>query len=495
LSSDGRFISYSSWADLEASGEARGISGGYLSSIDPDVLDREMRGLWNSYLGMVNILELVNKTGVNRYVTVRLLNNSGSVAGEVSATLAPQTQRDFILNDFPGFTANSYGLVEIVETSQYGSLSFNGSLVSGALEARVFFYRPSAAGGYEFAYGLPLINPLNGITHVAFNTYQPSAYGPDAGNLVYNWLSIVNLSPNLSNRFTVNRYSLAGQLLLSQSYNVGAGGQRIDIDGGHGFGPSRVGYVEIIPSRLDQPYLAKTTRYGENSSGGFDFAFPLYARSPLDKTWVGISSGGGGQNWVEIQNVLNSEIRVTITAHANTGVQTSSQTIRLAPRSGIHLEASPMVPNGLSGALEIESDTPESIIASSMFYFRDGLGRIEAMYGTQGGETVGGVRWGSWNLFLQMSNWLRLFNTSSTADTVRITVYNGTSVVYDGTAGIGAYSGFDLGLHEVARYGTATNNYGLVRIEADGIMSQLLRLRSAQGVGTYDFAAPTQVRR
>jgi hypothetical protein len=198
---------------------------------------------------------------------------------------------------------------------------------------------------------------------------------------------------------------------------------------------------------------------------------------------------------VEIQNISGFDIDVLVVAHDMTGAQTASETYPLAARTGRHIEASTLVPNGMSGVLQITASIDNSITAQSMFYFRDTSGHIDAMYGTQGGETIGGTRWGSWNLFLGMSNWLRVFNISPNDGMLQLTVYNGTQTVYDEVLDIDGSSGFDLGLHEITKYGTNSDNYGLVRIKGDSLMTQLLRLRPGSGGAQFDFAAPTPVRR
>jgi hypothetical protein len=496
ISADGRFISYSSWAALRADGAPHYEPDGFVTTIDPDVPGKIMYGFWNGFLDMTNVLELVNKSPHQRtvYVTMRGIYGSGGVPTEI--TLAPRSQYDVILNDLDDFTVNSYGVVEVREKAVYAGTTNYGAVLGGSIDAKVFYYRNDSVGGFEFAYGLPIKNPIHGNSTVAFNTYQPSGNIADSANPVFNWLSIVNFSNENAVKYRVNRYSITGDLLDSVlTPEVANGGERIDIDGGHGSGPSQVGYVEIIPNQPNEPYVAFSTRYGSNGAGGYDFAFPLFAQKATSEAWVGISSGGGGQNWAEIQNVTTSAVRAMVVAHDNNGNTTYSELYKLAPRSGTHINASALVPGGLSGALHVYADIENSLSVQSMFYFRDSAGNIEAMYGTQSGETIGGTRWGSWNLFLGMSNWLRLFNMSPNDGAVQITVYNGNTTVYDETISIDALSGFDRGLHETNVYGTNVNNYGLVKVTAPTVMTQLLRLKPVSGTNQVDFTAPTPVRR
>lgn len=432
---------------------------------------------WNGFLRMINILELINSGDVSRDVTVTLFDSSGVQQSQQIIPLGPKSEFDVIVNDLQGFSADSLGMVKV----EFSSTDIDG---------RMFFYRTiDSFSSYEFAFGVPFGNSIKGSSAVAFNTYNPSTNPASSADSVLNWLSVINLDQSSAKSFTVNRYSLAGQFLSSSSINVPAFG-RIDIDGGHGEGPSVVGFNEIVPADSSAPYLAQLIRYGQHGASNYKFAFPLSANQGGDQLFVPISSGAGGQNWLELQNVSDSPSTTGVKVYDNAGNTLSDTVVTLAARSGQHIEASSLLSSGQSGAVVIDADH-QAMIAQSMFYFRDGAGDIQAMYGSQAGPARGGTRWGSYNLYLGMYNWLRIFNPDSSTVSVDVDVYPpGGGTANHRTISIAAHSGTDLGLHESANYDTRADTYGIFKVTGSGVMTELLRLR-----GNIDFAAPTAVRR
>ena len=74
-------------------------------------------------------------------------------------------------------------------------------------------------------------------------------------------------------------YTENGVLLNTTEVSIPALGRR-DLDGGHSNpGPNQFGLNEIVPEDPTAPYVAQLIRYGTNSQGGYDFAFPLVATS------------------------------------------------------------------------------------------------------------------------------------------------------------------------------------------------------------------------
>ena len=489
ISGDGRFVAFTSLsAEMHPKAQQPfSQSYAYLATWDRDVLPSPVIALWNGFLGMTNVLELVNRSGESKQAVVRMLGPAG---GSVAVDIPASSQRDIILNELPGFSADQYGIVSITSLGQ-------------GIDGRVFYYRPQAGTeDYEFAFAMPLVNPLHGPSSVAFNTYQPSLNPADRDNPVLNWLSIVNLKTDLTGfppenvNFEVTRYSSDGAVLDSQTRTVPPG-ERRDYDGGHGSGPNRVGYNEIVPSDLNAPYIAMLVRYGSNSQGGYDFAFPLQAQAAYGDTWIGVSSGGGAQNWVEIQNVSADNATVNVEYYDNLGSAVAYDSFALAGPTARHVEAGALVTDGRSGAMRITNTSinPDTLIVQSMFYFRDATGSINSMYGTQGNSTIAGWRSGSWNLFLDQYNWLRVFNTCAWPMTVYLTTW-GDAGVNSSSYDLPAHGGRDFGLHDTATYHTAVNAYGRVNVNSACALTELLRIRpQSNGSGLFDYVAPTMVRR
>lgn len=438
--------------------------------------------LWNSYLAMTNILELVNPSDSTRAVTVSLLSLSGDLLSQRSISVGASGQYDLILNDLPGFLENSYGLVK---------LEF-----SGVLEGRIFFYQSGSNGTYNFAYGVPFTNSLYGNSAVSFNTYQPSTNPQELDDTVANWLSIVNLASSYKS-FTVNTYNAAGTRIAQRRVTVAPLG-RTDIDGGHEIvGAYEVGLHKILPDNETAPYLAQLTRYGINSTAGsYQFAFPLLARAGNgERVHLPLSRQFGEDNWVEVVNTKNASVPVTISFRDKNGSQVFVQTVTLPPFAQRHFYATAYLPSGQIGSARITPDTSNSIIAQSMFYFRNSTGSMLSMYGSQARESIGTDLNGSYNLYLNMDNWLKISNTTNSSVTVTVTVNNPSDSGGSRTFTLGAFQSNNIALHSDQTLNALVDSYGFVEVSAsrsNSIMSELLRRKTASGL--TDFAAPTAVR-
>ncbi|MCB0347012.1 MAG: hypothetical protein KDD66_17970, partial [Bdellovibrionales bacterium] len=163
----------------------------------------------------------------------------------------------------------------------------------------------------------------------------------------------------------------------------------------------------------------------------------------------------------------------------------------LTPGAQYHVDASALLSPGMSGAAKIVSSTTDGLIAQSMFYFRNSAGSIEGMYGSQSISANSGVKTSSWNLFLNMQNWLRVFNTTNTAQSVTVTTFlNGASAQH--TVSLPPKTGTDIGLHN-APFNTTPNSFGLMTVSGNGLSTEMLRLKNT-GSGGVDFIFPLAVR-
>lgn len=448
--------------------------------------------LWNGYIGLLNILELINKGGEDLPLTVKLYNIQGNLVHQFALVLAPRSQQDFIVNQMPGFTSDSYGVAAVEFSPAYDDL----------LDGRMFYYRQ--AGGtseYEFAFGVPFVQPSCGPAYAAFNTYQPSLNPAEAENLVSQWLAVVNLDPADPKGFTLKRYNESGVEIDSQHIVVGPLARQ-DVEAGHvNPGTYRYGLNEVIPDDPEAPYLTQLFRYGGNSTpqyapSTYSFAFPLLGRGGTARTlYAPISRGADGENWLEVTSTGSGTDEVRVSFYSNSGTLQHMQTLNLAPHSQLHLPASQYLAPGESGSAVIQSVSGGPLIAQSMFYFRNGQNSILSMYGSQAREALGRELFGSYNRYLGMSDWLRLFNTRSTEARLDLTVYNPTQAPYQQTIVLAPHTGVDLGLHE-QQYLTQPDTYGIVQLNPDfvgDIAADVLRFKTGAG-GSVDFAAPTAVR-
>ena len=440
--------------------------------------------LWNGFLQMVNVLELVNSASDALSATVRVYSINGDRTAELTVAMNGHEQRDIVLNSLSGFSADSYGIVTVEPVSEN-------------LDGRISQYRPkpgTADVEYEFAFAVPLLQPLTGETAVSFNTFQPSYNPSEAGDVVRQWLSIVNLDRSNTRSFDVRRYDQNGSLVAEQQADV-LPFQRLDLEAGHDNpGPGNVGLNVIEPTDSSAPYLAHLVRYGERGSGGsqgYAFAFPLLASAGTDsEQWAPISNGADASNWFEVVNYGSSSADVAIDFYDNAGRNVFQTSTTLAAHAQQHLCASNHLGAGMSGAARISASAPDArIAAQSMFYFRNNLGSVMAMYGSQSRSPGGDSAYGSYNLFLGMYNWLRIFNPDSSAQTVTVGVLRpGGATVEVPLAGL---SGVDLGLHDTSTFGTSPDSYGVVEVHGSAIVD-LLRLRVPNN--SIDFAMPTAVR-
>jgi len=436
-------------------------------------------GLWNGFLGMTNIIELVNSSNSAVTAQVNMHSIDGTLISSNFYAVAANSQQDVILNSLQGFSVNSYGLVQ----------------VSSNIGGRVFFYRATdpAFSNFEFAFGLPLQSPQTGTSFVGFNTFQPSFNSFDQSNLVANWLSVVNLSTSAQS-FSILKYDSDGSLLASQFVTVAAK-SRSDFEAGHTVpGPSHVGLIKVVPASNSTPYLAQLMRYGYGANGAFDFAFPLRTGSGSTSTIVvPLGSTFAVQNWLEVLNASDSANNVAVTVFNANGTPVGSQTMSLAARSQVHINVNGVLGDQALGYARVATQSGLPVVAESMFYYRDsGTGSITAMYGSQADTSLQSSKRGSYNLFLGMENYLKLTNTTDATESFDVTVMSPSSSGSSRTVQLGANTTVELPLHSGAVYGTVPDSYGNVVITpSSGSYRYLSEVVRIKGNPVVQFAAPT----
>lgn len=483
-------------SDLDGSSDtSEGANG--TSSSDPGSLAPTLNSptfaLWTGFLDIIPIAELINGGSNTGAVRITLFNQDGTVASSENRAVPPGGQTDVIISDMAGFQANSHGLLKF----DFCDMDFDG---------RMSYYKADGSGDYEFAYSIPFNAPLYGDSAVSFNTFQPSLNPDDAGNLVANWLSIVNLS-STAQAFTVEKYDSTGNLLSTQSLAL-AGGERRDVEAGHiNPGPSNVGYIKIRPSNPLAAYQALIVRFGANDSfgagtNGYSFAFPLIAKAGNgEDIFVPLTTTVNSQNWLEVVNTKSSTVTASIFFYQTSrsgGDLVDTQTVALAPNSQIHFNVNERIGNARLGYAKISPNSSNSIIAQSMVYtYNEETGGIVSMYGSQAREAIGDDLFGSYNLYLDMFNYLKLINVSGSDITVDLTINNGSSSNMS-TVFIGANGSRDLPIHNGIRFGTSPNTLGAIKVEpssSGSLIAELLRIRTETASdGEIDFIFPTSVR-
>lgn len=448
---------------------------------------------WNHFLNQENIVEIYNKTTSPLAVFVSLFDGSGNQVEQTDFMLNSYKQRDTILSGFDNFTTDSYGIVKI-ELSH----SDNGG--------RVFYYKQDTNNiDYQFAFGLPFANTLMGSSYVTFNTYNPTRNVDQQNDLIAQWLSIVNLNKSGLKHFDVIRYDQVGTVIDQRTISVSPYGRR-DIEGGHeNPGPDNVGLIRVAPSDLTSPYIAQLVRYSGNAPVGtvpnnYYFAYPLIAQEGSNEVqYAPISTGANGVNWLEVVNTSQMPTEVYVELYDNQGKLVGAFDVYLESHGQRHINVGERLSAGNSGIAILRPQGSAAIIAQSMFYFFDAIsGNVTSMYGTQA-KTIspGTTLSGTYNLFLNNYNWLKVFNISNERVSVNLSVYadpnNPTVLSFE----LPPKSGRDLGLHESLAYGTTTNSYGVFKVESNkssSLVCELLRIRPHSDGAYIDYTAPTEVR-
>ena len=353
----------------------------------PSTLKSPTFALWNSFLKMINILELVNNGTEDVVISISLFAIDGTSVSTTDIALAPNTQFDIIVNDLPGYVANSYGLLK---------LEFEGNV-----DGRVLFYKlGEALIDFEFVFAMPLVNAIYERSAVVFNTYQPSFNAFDLFNVVESWLSIVNLDAEPKD-FVVKKYNQKGDLLSTTPVSVAAGA-RMDLEAGHvDPGPSHVGLMIIEPVGEKGPYLAKLIRYGRNELGGYDFAFSLDAKPGTGRPIVApVSNKHGARGWLEVANAYTGTVMADVHCYGSDGALVLTDTVELKPLFQLHFDVSSVLAADEIGQCVVDGDTANSLVSQSMRYFRDETGGVLAVTGVQLREALSSGIFGTYNLFL-----------------------------------------------------------------------------------------------
>jgi hypothetical protein len=467
-------------AQEAADGTATNDPGSYFSRLTSPTYT-----LWNGFLSMINILELINpSTSASMTVHLSLYNINGNLAHTQSISLSPGQQQDIIVNELAGFSADSYGIIKL----EY----------STPLSGRMSFYKANGSQ-YEFAYSVPLDRTTKGKSILGFNTYQPSTNTSEGSYQVFNWLTLVNLEDS-PKTFTIRTYDQLGSRVASRIISIPAFG-RSDIDGGHGLlGANKVGLHQIRPDDPDGDYIAQIIRYGSKANPGqvaanYAFAFPISSRSGNGQTQVvPISRQFKEANWLELLNARNATVPVTVNFHYDSGFSTQ-KTYSLPPFSQTHIAIDDTVLfENERGFASISPSGSHSIVAQSMSYYRDSTGSIQGMFGITSRQALGNTFTGSFNLYLGMDNWVALSNTSSSALSVNLISSS------SGGSGATAVSIPALGSKSINVKATAAllanaDTYGSLRVvpeRSNALSADLLRIRP-EGTGV-DFAFPTEVR-
>ena len=444
---------------------------------------------WNSFLGIVNIMEHVNLSSSTIKVTSKFYNISGKALSEKKFSIKSGNQFDLIVNDMTGFAADSYG--KICSTMTKGK--------AGDLDGRMVYYKTDTSGNYQFAFAMPFGNGLAGRQYVQYDTlpYTDSVLNPNFA--ITNWIQITNLESTAQSG-TLKFYSETGSLLKSQAVKLNSGARQ-DIPA-HQFGASKVGLVEWLPKSATARFQLRNVRYYyDNATGNnsFDAAFQYEGVKgsgetlvvPYDQSPNGTSLDPLVRGKLLISNTTSSSIKATVAVYqANGTLNGSAKTLTLAAHTTINGLAG--MPTG-KGIITIDGATAGSVIATltqsklvtSPVYYG-----IQNIYGLSAAQPLGSVLKGSYNTFLSQGCSLLLANPTSKKVTTAISMknYTGSQPLKGAKISVPSHGLVDYDLCSKDK----VNVYGVVTVQpttANSVLATVLR----KGAGdSYRFPTPAR---
>jgi len=447
----------------------------------PGVANGPTYFLWNNNLDMMNVSEMVNGGGVFFDSVISVFSDTGNFEGEFAGWLQPDGANHAVIPQ----SSAPYGIGRMDLVPAGSANTFDGLLAQ---------YRFAPDGNeLEFAKFSPYIQATSGTKYVSYNTFQPSLNPAELGNEVTSWVEVANPDP-APKSFTVNLYDTLGNLVSSQALSVPAMG-RFDVQGGHITpGAANQGLVEVIPSDPNAPFITQVSRYGGDAPAGvapasFSFASTSVGNDGFTSEIVApVSSGGGAQNWVIVTNTASTATSVLVEFLDYSANIVQSSTVNIAGMAQATFNADSLFPGGASGLVRITPQGTEPIIADSTFFFFKADGSISSAYITHAEPNYSVPKHGTFNTFLGQQNWLKLYNDSTSTQTVTINVNqlgiaNPAVPLGSTTVTLAPGQGIDAELEATLGFNIPDNTYGTVEVDStgNGIFAQILRLRLLNG--------------
>lgn len=438
---------------------------------------------WNSFIDIVNIVEVTNISSGNITVTVIIYTATGDELNRVGLNLAPGAQQDVILDIIEGFVDDTYGSVRIEATGAFG-----GRLVQ---------YRPGTTE-FDFVFSEPVTNSRAGESYVHFNTFNPSLRAGDEDLLMRNWLTLINLE-DTDKVFRVTRYNGDGTVSFDVFYNIVPRG-RFDVDGGHGSpGPNFTGYIKVTPVDPAGRYHAHIARYGAKTplgvtSEGYNFASFSPSESVTDEMqYLPVTATSDFFEYVEISNYSGSATTAEIAVYAADGTLLSGFT-QTMPQDGTYHFSSSAILNGGIGLVEVKAEAANELLVSSARYRVESDFSVSGLDLSRGRNPLGAQLLGSYNLFLEQSNNLLLSNISSSTQSVTITGFLPTGGTEQTVVSLPAKSTSSIVVTDALTL--PTDAYGVLSVRAGNagtIVAEVIRTKPFSGTMTTEFILPTEL--
>ncbi|MCC6933054.1 MAG: carboxypeptidase regulatory-like domain-containing protein [Deltaproteobacteria bacterium] len=466
---------------------------------------------YNTFLGHLNYLELISSGTAIVKARISIYSNKGKRLGRtMNVTIRPNQQLDVDIHRLVG-QKDTYGQVRI---------DFNQKDPGVILTGRMSIYRPDPNQDhlplydrtFSFAYASELRNPVRGSSFATANSIDPQGIG----NQVHNWVEIAN-ADSISRKFTVRIFNQNGRIVYDSDNAFNADGSpkppisvpghgEVDVQGGHELGEAMY-LVQVEPKDGGANYFASVTRYGEIYEPGkpqskFNFAIRIDAKSGNgDKQYVPISNFRGQcwtqSNWIEIINVSGNTVLARLKFRDKDGKQIAAQRIKLKPTAQIHVNTGALLPSNGYGVAEITPNRAGALIGQSTVYFHDCEDNsLQSGYSAPTYISGQETQIGSYNRYLDMSNFLRLMSTYGKSQKISMDVRTpkgSRSAIQAQT--LKPYQTMYMDISTEPAFKTKSDTYGQMLFKTDKIRRLMVEnLRVRQVNGRIDFAFPTAVR-
>ncbi len=447
-----------------------------------EALELPASGVWNGFHEQVNVIECSNIDDVTASLRLDVKGNSGTALGDpIYFSLPAHGTQHIVLNTLP--IQESYG--------SYTISSLGGAPLISCLTAIYRMSPPGASEAVEYAFALPVENPLRGESFGIYNSFNPGG----ADEPVLNWFSIYNPG-NVSFDGTVELYRADGSIDQARSFPVSdlAPGERRDFALGHNDGQV-VGIYRIVPDNDSQSYGAFLTRYGRRDAQTFAFAFPLMAaQGACDLGSLPASTMDPATNWGEIANPTDSPINTEIKVWDVHGNLLHEETRVIEPRSQYHLHLNSHIGERSIGSFRAHCIDPGSgkLLAQSAYYGRLSpvSSEIEWAYATQppaGGVANGVVAVSAVNTYFAAANWFKISSESTTLSEIHNIVYGFTgNAVFASETQLPPAGSFDFGVHGVTTPDFVGMAVACEDSKSDTFQSELIRVfpHAQGGIGS-----------
>ncbi len=366
-------------------------------------------GSWNSFHNQRNIAECANprRSPVHLAFAVRTDRNVELRAFELviggNATLHID-----LTGDTPADAYGTYLIRELSPTPEALNLVCTTSLYR--------FSKPGKPRVVEYAFSIPAIVSLEGISAGIYNSYRPDG----TPGVVFNWLSVLNVSDqNFTGRVDVFRQD--GTFDSDASFAITTPlvpGERRDFAIGHPQG-QRVGVYQLVPNNMSQPYGLFLTRYNPDSIDEFVYAFPTLARKPYCGQMVlPASTMDPAYNWAEIANPRAGARTADFAVYDALGAEKVNKQIAIGGFSQHHELLNTYIGERAVGSFRVKCAEPapnsEGFIVQSAYYGRRG-DKVDWAYVTQGTpQASGDERFAHlYNSFLGAANWNKFLSNEA----------------------------------------------------------------------------------